>query len=174
MDLLVIQQSQVAQPLLHVKQNWVETSLSKIQQRQEHPGSGSVNKATLRLGLWTRKIYRLFTTLHVLLPFVFNARKTMMKVLSVWTHACVGKHRQLKWSKKTLIHVRMEGCQQRSNTTLSPSALSPIPTPSASLVLRKSGGEVSAQPVDWHPTSELCKLHQEVKALPLSSTVKVD
>lgn len=112
--------------------------------------------------------------MHILLPFVFDARKTMIKVLSVWTHACAGKHRQLKRSKETLIHVRQEGCQQRSNTTLSPSALSPLPAPSASLVFRKSGGEVSAQSVGRYPTSDLCKLHQEVKAFPLSSTVKVD
>jgi ribosomal protein S4 len=50
------------------------------------------------------------------------------------------KKQKNKKTPKTLIHVRKEGCQQHSDNTLSPSAVSlPRPAPSAPLICRKSG-----------------------------------
>lgn len=76
---------------------------------------------------------------------------------------------------KLLIPVHEEGCQQRSDyNTLSPSALSPLPAPSPSLTVGKSGWEVSAQSMDQCPASKLCRFSQKGKVHSLSSTVKVD
>lgn len=90
------------QTLLHVKRNWVRTWLSKYSKDRKIQDSGLLIKPPYKVtvGDYNSELLkytdRLFTSLHILFPFAFNAHETMIKVMSLWTHACTGKHIYLK------------------------------------------------------------------------------